>query len=55
MFDTVHLVLQLLPMVVPTRLIVELNNINYVWHDFVSKSMCFSAFCHSFRTSSDTG
>ncbi|CAM6036816.1 unnamed protein product [Sphagnum compactum] len=29
---------QLLPMVVPTRLIVELNNINYVWHDFVSKN-----------------
>jgi callose synthase len=25
-------------MVVPTRLIVELNNINYVWHDFVSKN-----------------
>lgn len=55
MFDTLQLVLQLLPMVVPTRLIVELNNINYVWHDFVSKSMCFSPFCHSFRTSSDTG
>lgn len=50
-FLRIHL-LQLMPMVEPTRLIIGFENITYRWHSFVSQGACVSLSLNSTTISS---